>query len=180
MRSLKEQLFNITEALDIQIAERRTILILCALYISIKSFTFYDDDNKARALEQALASTINQSGNTSLSPKDAMQTTIADTIKNAQLIAVDSITLVTSSTLKKNVAVASQNKTLDPVYLNTATKEELLSLPGIGPAYADRILALRDEQGTLKHIDDLLMVKGIGPSRLEKLRPFIQIDPIDE
>jgi competence protein ComEA len=180
MRSFKEQLFNITEALDIQIAERRTILILCALYIGIKSITFLAAEKESNALEQVLYSSVNPNTSTAFSPKDAMPTAIADSNENAQLIAVDSIVAITDNTIESTVVAAYPKKILATVYLNTATKEELVSLPGIGPAYADRILELRDEQGTFKHIDDLLIVKGIGPSRLEKLKPFIQIDPINE
>ncbi len=60
-----------------------------------------------------------------------------------------------------------------PVHLDRATEAELLLLPGVGPVTAQRILALRDSLGTIDHLEELLAVKGIGPKRLEQLRPWL-------
>lgn len=58
---------------------------------------------------------------------------------------------------------------LDP---NRASVAQLQTLPGIGPALAVRIAEARAE-GPFKDADDLLRVKGIGPAKLEKLRPHL-------
>lgn len=60
-----------------------------------------------------------------------------------------------------------------PVHLDRARESELLLLPGIGPVTARRILALRDSLGTIDRPEELLAVKGIGPKRLEQLRPWL-------
>jgi competence protein ComEA len=56
------------------------------------------------------------------------------------------------------------------VNVNTATLEELQLLPGIGETKARAIVSARESRGAFKSVEELLEVKGIGPSGLEKLR----------
>lgn len=63
----------------------------------------------------------------------------------------------------------SKDKTID---LNKATKEELMTVPGIGPSTADNIINYREEAGRFNSVDDLLNVDRIGDKTLEKLRPY--------
>lgn len=60
-----------------------------------------------------------------------------------------------------------------PVHLNTATLEELDTLPGVGPATAQKILDFRSKHGAFASVDELDAVPGIGPARLEQLRELV-------
>ncbi|BCI82798.1 DNA-binding protein [Mycolicibacterium sp. TY66] len=62
-----------------------------------------------------------------------------------------------------------------PVDLNTATREQLDGLPGIGPVMAKAIVAWREANGRFASVDQLGEVDGIGPSRLEKLRALVKV-----
>jgi competence protein ComEA len=62
-----------------------------------------------------------------------------------------------------------------PIAINTATAEELAQLPGVGPSTAAAILAYRQERGGFSSIDELNEVKGIGPKKLEKMRPYVRL-----
>lgn len=61
--------------------------------------------------------------------------------------------------------------------INVASVEELDSLPGIGPATAQAIVAHRDEQGPFAAVDDLLDVRGIGEAKLAVLRDLVTVGP---
>jgi competence protein ComEA len=60
-----------------------------------------------------------------------------------------------------------------PVQLSTATLEQLDSLPGIGPATAQKILDYRAKHGAFSSVDELDAVPGIGPKRLDQLRDLV-------
>jgi competence protein ComEA len=62
-----------------------------------------------------------------------------------------------------------------PILLNTATAEELESLPGIGPQTAQAIVEFREQHGKFHRPDDLLQVPGIGPRKLAALRSRILV-----
>ena len=61
------------------------------------------------------------------------------------------------------------------INLNTATVEQLDTLPGVGPVRAAAIVAWRNANGKFTSVDQLAEVDGIGPGRLEKLRPLVRV-----
>jgi competence protein ComEA len=86
----------------------------------------------------------------------------------------DSIFSALSRSLS-NDSVAVENAPVKKIDLNTATKTELMELPGIGEAMAERIMLYREENKSIKKIDELKKVKGIGEKKFEKLKPYIEI-----
>jgi competence protein ComEA len=60
-----------------------------------------------------------------------------------------------------------------PIQLSTATLEQLDSLPGVGPATAQKILDYRTKHGAFSSVDELDAVPGIGPKRLDQLRDLV-------
>jgi competence protein ComEA len=74
----------------------------------------------------------------------------------------------------KNSATKATKDIPKDVNINTADKEMLILLPGIGPVGAEAILAYRKDNGNFKSVDELTKVKGIGDKTLEKLKPYLQ------
>jgi len=62
-----------------------------------------------------------------------------------------------------------------PIDLNRASPERLTELRGIGPALAERIVALRRERGRFGGVEELLEVRGIGPATLDAIRDRIVV-----
>ena len=61
------------------------------------------------------------------------------------------------------------------ISLNTATKEELMQLPGIGESKAELIIRYREENGSFQNIEEIKNIKGIGDSIFEKIKANITL-----
>lgn len=59
--------------------------------------------------------------------------------------------------------------------INTASKQDLMTLPGIGAVTAERIVAYRTDVGPFKSVEELRKVKGISKRKFENLVPFITV-----
>jgi competence protein ComEA len=62
-----------------------------------------------------------------------------------------------------------------PVNVNTATADQLDVLPGVGPTTAAAIIAHRQQHGPFQTVDQLADVRGIGPAKLDALRPLVTV-----
>ncbi|MFC1628751.1 ComEA family DNA-binding protein [Gemmatimonadota bacterium] len=71
---------------------------------------------------------------------------------------------------------AEEQELTGPIDLRAADVETLTRLPGIGPVLARRIVEWRTLRTGSWQVDDLLEVTGIGPAKLDLLRPFAMID----
>jgi competence ComEA-like helix-hairpin-helix protein len=65
-----------------------------------------------------------------------------------------------------------------PFDINSATYEQIHSLPGIGPVTTQRILDFRKKSGPFQRVEDLMAVRGISAKRLEKIRQYIVVKPV--
>ncbi len=61
------------------------------------------------------------------------------------------------------------------ISLNTATIEELLTLPGIGETKAKSIIKYREEVGSFKNIEEIMNIKGIGKTTFEKFKDYLTL-----
>ncbi len=88
----------------------------------------------------------------------------------------DTDTLNPNTVLKDgDCIIIPEKKEQKRISINSATAEELITLPGIGPKTAERIIRYREENGLFQSIDDLVRVKGIGEKKLDKIRDLIAL-----
>lgn len=62
-----------------------------------------------------------------------------------------------------------------PVNLNTATVDQLATIPGVGPKMAERIIDYRQKNGGFKKVEDLMNVSGVGEKSFLKMKPLITV-----
>jgi competence protein ComEA len=103
----------------------------------------------------------------SLGKKQSVAET-ADVSAEQGVVAGASISNQTSTNSKQEVISGKIN-------INTATIAQLDTLPGIGPAYANRIIEYRNSNGGFKDISEVQNIKGIGPKTFEKIKDKISI-----
>lgn len=72
-------------------------------------------------------------------------------------------------------SIINSDKSSGKVNINTADMLELQSVPGIGPATAQKIIEYREHNGKFKSVEDILNVSGIGDKTLENMRPYITV-----
>ena len=73
------------------------------------------------------------------------------------------------------LGVALATSAVAAVNLNSASRDELLAVPGIGPAKATAIVEHRKAHGPFKSVDDLKQVKGFREKLVERLRPELTV-----
>ena len=125
---------------------------------------------------------IEQAGG-ALPEGDLNQVNLAEYVLDGEQVYLPIKGEVTVKTSKKTVTAAPvQNEAIKektaippkgPFDLNGATRKELESVPGIGPALAERILQYRTEQGKFNRYEDLLKVSGIGEAKLRQFRAYL-------
>ena len=175
---MRRSLFFLLERLEINRSERIAVSILMILLVLgvsiwtfIKPYANYDEESYAE-LERIFAerSRIQQLEMESIlaryDPANTQETlearpnylTVADTIQ-------------TDSTSQKENSSAAGSL----ININTATVQTLQELPGIGPAYARRIVEWRDQNGNFTSKEQLLEIRGIGEKRLSTIKPLITL-----
>lgn len=80
-----------------------------------------------------------------------------------------------SSSNPANSGETSQARSDGNININTASATELDVLPGVGPSTAQAIVAYRKKKGPFARVEDLLNVPGIGPAKLSQMRNQISL-----
>ena len=91
-------------------------------------------------------------------------------------IALTNQSIYESSVKPAQTAAVSEKITSGTININTAPASELMRLPGVGQATADKIISYRNANGEFKSIEEIMNVSGIGEKTFEKMKPFITVE----
>jgi competence protein ComEA len=105
---------------------------------------------------------------------DLNQINLAEPLYDGERLQVPHIGEIVPTSPPPISAAAQQSGGI--VHLNSATLEELESLPGIGPALAQRILDYRQANGAFASLDDLANVKGIGQHIIDQITGLVDLN----
>ena len=96
-------------------------------------------------------------------------------MKKAIRLSAVALTVLLLAGLAGQPILAQQGAPASKVNINTAAADQLVLLPGVGPATAQRILDFRSKNGPFKRIEDLMAVQGIGEKTFARLKDHITL-----
>lgn len=172
---MKRTLFFWIDKLQIRRGERITLTVLMCITLLLSAalllidFSPSPDDHDYSELEHIFQqrSEIQQAGH------DAIMARYEPHETSPPVAGTESVDTVTNVKTYEDEEPEQQISDTTRININTANAEQLQQLPGIGPAYAGRIVEWRRENGTFESVEQLLEIRGIGPVRLENIRDLV-------
>ncbi len=177
---MKRKIYFFLEQLEINRSERITVSILM-VFIIISSGIYYNhepavnyDKDHYENLERIFQERSQQLD------QEKQNILVRYQPRNEIEAIRDTSDLIGNSTIQPEsakVSIVETEPVMNPeiININTANEEQLVTLPGIGPAYAKRIVEWREENGLFTEKEQLIEIRGIGERRLEQLLPFIEL-----
>lgn len=107
-----------------------------------------------------------------LEDADITNINLAEKVRDEQMIRVFKKGEINTGNILSKSSYIKESK----ININTATKEELQTLPGIGPATSEKIIDFRQNKGKFKKIEDIMNVPRIGPKLFDQIKDKITVN----
>jgi len=134
---------------------------------SYSSFDYSQTEETFRKLSRGNANSV---------VNDSLEKT--DTIKNPDINLIQKLRTAEDSLKFKERKKSKKEEKLKPksININTASKEILVGLPGVGESTAEKIIKYRETHNGFKKIESIMKVKGIGKKKFEKIKEYIIVE----
>jgi competence protein ComEA len=162
--------------------EAKVILFIIAVLItgfSIKYVKHLSDLNKKSEFDYTKTEEMfKKLSRVSTNPGDNSSQNNLSGISNSENPLYNKLYAVEDSVKTKEKKKSKKEELLKPksININTATKEILITLPGVGESTADKIIKYRESHNGFKKIEHIMKVKGIGKKKFDKLKDYIYIE----
>lgn len=159
---------TIFDKLNFTRSETRVLLLLLfILFAGLGLKLFVNNSSSKSNFDYKKAEKI-FSQNSSLNINDT-------TPQNSETIVEDD-TLKTTNSKSKTKTKKGENLAEKSININTASKDQLIQLPGVGNSTADKIIEYRETHGGFKRIEDIMKIKGIGQKKFDKMKVFLTVE----
>ena len=175
---MKRKLFFFLEKLQISKSERISVSVLMVLLFCTGSLTLlwspdpqYSEDEYAK-----LENVFEEKSREMKQDREVILARYEPLENESEVVKMDrQPEMVLTDTIPPPANETETRSGGNLVNINSASASELQELPGIGPAYSNRIVEWRNENGRFTSIDQLLEIKGIGEKRLASIKPLITL-----
>ena len=148
------------------------VVSTAAVFFTAGAFTA--DFFETTRLDTTVIEYVPATAPTTITTTNAPTTTMLTTTETVTITTTTKTSGTTSTTVTTSTTKATTTKA-GKININIATKEELMTISGIGEVYATRIIEYREQIGYFTCLEELLEVKGIGEKRLEKWEPYLTV-----
>lgn len=148
------------------------LLFACAFYVDTHPFSM--DSLFQQEKEVIVKGAVEKEGKILVS-KDATIEDVLQEVKvdeNADLSGINPLLPVHENDV---LSIPYKSEDIQKISINSASKELLQTLPGIGEKTAQNIIDYRNEFGLFQSLEDLMLVKGIGKAKYEKIKDSISL-----
>ena len=156
-----------------QLLTRERVLWILALSVAAVAF-FYIGQAYAKPEAPTLTPVLSDQPTTTAATESttaAAATTAASTVLTTSAVSTTSAAATTTAA----TTLSHSGERGGMLNLNTATKEQLMTINGIGEAFADRIIAYRDSHGGFQSVEELRNISGIGEKRYNKWSVYFTV-----
>ena len=149
------------------------LLLISLLLLFIYTKPIYSSFELSDKIEIEVRGEVKKEGLYKLK-RNATLSDLLNIIELKESADISSLSL-SSKLINKQIIIVPKIKEEILISINSASIKELMTLNGIGEELAKRIIDYRMHNGGFKSLEELMEVKGIGPSKYEKIKEYITL-----